>query len=323
LDPNSPAAESLNARTERRIPASRQARLLLVVAIALGAGLVTGGALLVTRSDGGGGGGSPDATAHPLKGRPPLVIAPTGVPDGLRRRVTAIIRSDDAAHRTQAIAALRKLPQDQPVVVMALGLAQLWAGDVGAAQASLEKVKALDPYGFYGTNADNLLHINREARGYPPWVSAARPRGASVADLRARTRAHPSDASAWLGLAAALERTDRVAAIAAAKRALALEPADVSARVAALVLPFDKDNPMLALNGLRDVVQEHPGSPEAVFHLGLVYYWLLDDADAQAQFRQVISAAPNSAYGQIAAVFSHCIDSRGTCKAAGSAGSSP
>ena len=177
--------------------------------------------------------------------------------DDVRRQVAAIIRRDDESRRSESIAALQALPQDEPVVGMALGLAQLWAGDTAAAAATLQRVKQLDGYGYYGTNADNLLHLN-EAPGYPPWLRPGAPHGASVADLRARTQARPRDAKAWLALAAALENPDRSAAIAAAKRAFALDPNDVSARIAVTVLPFDKDNPGAALSGLMRVLQSSP-----------------------------------------------------------------
>src|SRR5204862_4389428 len=129
--------------------------------------------------------------------------------DDLRRRVAAIVARDDESRRAESIAALEALPQGEPVVSMALGLAQLWAGDATAAQATLERVKRLDAYGYYGTNADNLLHLN-EAPGYPPWLTTARPAGASIGELRARTRARPGGAQAWLAAAAAPDNRERL-----------------------------------------------------------------------------------------------------------------
>ena len=307
---------------------------------------------------------------------------------------------DDESRRAESIAALKALPQDEPVVSMALGLAQLWAGDATAAQASLERAKALDPYGYYGTNADNLLHLN-EAPGYPPWLTTARPAGVSVADLRARTKAHPDDARAWLALAAALENRDRLGAIAAAKRAFDLDPGDPSARIAVTVLPFDKDKPGDALAGLMRVLQASPdadaevrrartkarpndarawlalaaalenrdrlgaitaakrafaldpGDPSARIavtvlpfdkdkpgaalaglmrvlqaspdadaevrvHVGLVFFWMKDETDAAAQFRQVLKDDPHGIYAQVAGVFTKCIETPASCATTGS-----
>ena len=227
-------------------------------------------------------------------------------------------RDDDASRRAESIAALKALPQDEPVVSMALGLAQLWAGDATAAQASLERAKALDPYGYYGTNADNLLHLN-EAPGYPPWLTTDRPAGVSVADLRARTKAHPDDAQAWLALAAALENRDRLGAIAAAKRAFDLDPGDPSARIAVTVLPFDKDKPGDALAGLMRVLQASPDADAEVrVHVGLVFFWMKDETDAAAQFRQVLTDDPHGIYAQVAGVFTKCIETPASCATTGS-----
>jgi tetratricopeptide (TPR) repeat protein len=318
MDPNSSAGESLNAAPRSRIP-GRGARIALVVAVAAVAGLITGGVVLVTRGGGGSGGGGAAVRATPLKGTPPLVIdlrpaALRKLPaDDLRRRVAAIIIRDDETRRTASIAALEALPQDQPVVGMSLGLAQLWAGDPTAAAATLERVKKLDPYGFYGTNADNLLHLN-EAKGYPPWFSTARPDGASVGDLRARTRSNPRDAGAWLALAAALENRNRAGAIAAAQKAFALDPNNVSARIAVTVLPFDKDNPGAALSGLMRILQSSPADDAEVrLHVGLVFFWMQDRQDAAAQFRQVLNDGEHGLYGQVAGVFARCIDNPTSC----------
>jgi tetratricopeptide (TPR) repeat protein len=321
MDPNPSPGESLNVAGGSRIP-GRGARIALVVVVAAAAGLVTGGAVLVTRDGGGGGdGGGAAAARKPLKGTPPLVIdvkpaALRRLPaEDLRRRVAAIIRRDDEGRRAQSIAALQALPQDEPVVGMALGLAQLWAGDVTAAGATLERVKKLDPYGYYGTNADNLLHLS-EAPGYPPWLTTARPAGVSLAHLRARTEARPGDPDAWLALAAGLENRDRLGAISAAKRAFALDPGDVSARIAVTILPFDKDTPGDALSGLMRILQSSPSDDAEVrVHVGLVFFWMRDEEDAAAQFRQVLNDDPKSVYGQVAGVFTRCIDNLDSCRA--------
>jgi tetratricopeptide (TPR) repeat protein len=284
------------------------------------AGLATGGIVLATRG-GGDGGGSVASGSKPLEGPPPLVIdvkpaALRRLPaDDVRRRVAAIIRRDDESRRAESIAALEALPQDEPVVGMALGLAQLWAGDATGAQATFERVKRLDSYGYYGTNADNLLHLN-ELPGYPPWLTTAGPSGASVADLEARTQAGPKDPDAWLALAAALERRDRGRAIAAARKAFALDPGDVSARVAVAILPFDKDQPGAALTDLMRLLQSSPqADAEVRVHVGLVFFWMKDDTDAAAQFRQVLADDPHGIYAQVAGVFSRCIENPTSCRA--------
>ena len=178
-------------------------------------------------------------------------------------------------------------------------------------------MKQLDPYGYYGTNADNLLHLN-EVPGYPPWLTTARPAGASVADLRARTQAHPDDPRAWLALAAALENRDRLRRDRGrAKHAFALDPGDPSARIAVTVLPFDKDKPGDALAGLMRVLQASPDADAEVrVHVGLVFFWMKDETDAAAQFRQVLADDPHGIYAQVAGVFSKCIETPASCTGA-------
>ncbi|HEY7595581.1 MAG TPA: hypothetical protein VH969_20685, partial [Actinophytocola sp.] len=167
-----------------------------------------------------------------------------------------------------------------------------------------------------------ILHLN-EARGYPPWLSTARPPHASVADLRARTNRKPHDAAGWLALAAALETHDRAGAFAAAKRAFSLDPSNISARVAVTVLPFDKDNPGATLSGLMRILQSAPADDAEVrVHVGLVFFWMRDTQDAAAQFRQVLNDDPHTVYGQVASVFTRCIDTPDSCTG-GKTGSDP
>jgi tetratricopeptide (TPR) repeat protein len=193
-------------------------------------------------------------------------------------------------------------------------MAQLWAGDPKAAEQSLERVKLLNPYGYYGTNADNLLHLNREVSGYPPYFPPTAPHG-SLGSLDAAVKAHPESASAWLALAAALERSDRLAAAQAAKKAAALDPNGISEQVASAMLGFNKDRPMDSLQPLMTLTSQ-PGvqqNPEVRFHLGILYFWLRDGQDAAAQFRQVVQDAPKSRYAQVAQVFQTCIESKAEC----------
>jgi hypothetical protein len=129
MDPNPSSGESLNVAPGPRIP-GRNTRIALIVGVAAVAGLVTGGVVLVTRGGDGGANAAP-ARPKPLTGKPPLVVdakaaALRKLPAGdLRRRVAAIILRDDPTRRSESIAALEALPQDEPVVAMSLGLAQL------------------------------------------------------------------------------------------------------------------------------------------------------------------------------------------------------
>jgi tetratricopeptide (TPR) repeat protein len=334
MDPNFPS-ERANVGPPVRIPAGRR-RLGLVAIVALVAGIVAAAAVIATH---GGGGRPATAPPQPLAGRPPLVLQLPGtavgrgnaavyaaarkrLPSGdVRLQVARAIVAYDPAHRGRTVAALERLPQRNPAVAFALGMAQLWAGQPKAAAATLERVKRLDPYGYYGTNADNVLTLGREVGGYPLYFPPSTPHG-SLKSLRAATVAHPSSAAAWLSLAVGLERSDRLAAIQAARKAAALEPNGVSEQVAVAVLSFDKERPMGALQALQTLTSQ-PGvqqNPEARFHLGLIYFWLRDRQDAAAQFRQVVQDAPGSGYAPFAHVFETCIDDKAACTRIGNGG---
>lgn len=327
MDPNFPS-ERANVGPPVRIPAGRR-RLILVAIVAIVAGTVAAVAVIATR---GGGGGPASAPPRPLAGRPPLVLRLPGpsvghgnaavyaaaqkrLPAGdVRLQVARAIMAYDPAHRGRTVAALERLPQRSPAVAFALGMAQLWAGQPRAAQASLERVKRLDPYGYYGTNADNVLTLGREVGGYPLYFPPSPPHG-SLRALHAATVAHPGSAEAWLALAVGLERGHRLAAVQAARKAASLEPNGVSEQVALAILAFDKERPMGALQTLQALTSQPglQGNPEVRFHLGLVYFWLKDGQDAAAQFRQVVQDAPGSGYAQVAHVFESCIDDRAAC----------
>jgi len=327
MDPNFPS-ERANVAPPVRIPTGRR-RLILVAVVALVAGGVAAAAVVATR---GGGGGPATTTAQLLSGQPPLVLQLPGTAVGkgnaavyaaakerlpagdVRLSVARTIMAYDPAHRARTVAALEQLPQNNPAVAFALGMAQLWAGHPKAAEGSLERVKQLNPYGYYGTNADNLLHLNREVSGYPPYFPPTAPHG-SLKSLRAAVAAHPKSAAAWLAVAAALERSDRLAAAQAARKAAALDPNGVSEQVASAMLGFNKDRPMDSLQPLMTLTSQ-PGvqqNPEVRFHLGILYFWLKDGQDAAAQFRQVVQDAPKSRYARVAKVFETCIESKVEC----------
>ena len=332
MDPNF-SPDVPNVESPVRIPSGRR-RLILVAAVAVAAGAIAAAVVLATRGGGGGSGGSPQAvTGKPLTGSPPLFLdlpgpAVTGgnaavyaaaqrrLPAGdARLAVARALIAYSPATRAQTIATLERLPQRNPAVVFALGMAQLWAGQPGVASVTLERVKRLDPYGYYGTNADDLLHLGHEAPGYPPYFPPASVHG-SLHALQAAVAASPTSSGAWLALAARLERTDRLAALRDARRAADLNPEGISEQVAVAVLGFDKDLPMNTLKTMLTLASQTQTQqdPEVLFHLGLVYFWLKDNQDAAAEFSQVESDAPHSHYAPIAHVFAQCLDSPSACR---------
>ena len=234
----------------------------------------------------------------------------------VRLAVARAIIGYEPAHRDRTVAALRRLPQGDPAVAFALGLAQLWAGRPQAAAVALERVKRLNPYGYYGTSADNLLHLSDEVKGYPPYFPPASPRR-SLRALRAAAAANPASSAAWLALAARLQRTDRLAALRDARRAAALNPEGVSEQVAVAVLGFQKDGngPSQAVGALGTLASQTQTqqNPEVRFHLGVLFFWIEDSQDAAGEFRQVQADAPKSTYAPIAHVFERCIDSPPAC----------
>jgi tetratricopeptide (TPR) repeat protein len=328
MDPNFPSATP-NVTSGAGIPAGRR-RLLLIAAVALVAGSVAAAGVIATR----GGGTHHAPPAKLLGGSPPLVLELPGstvkgsnaviyaaarkrLPAGdVRLAVARVILAYDPARRARTVAALQRLPQQRAVVVFELGLAQLWAGDPQTAERTLNQVKRLNPYGFYGTNADNLLHLDTEVQGYPPYFPSTSEQR-SLAALRAAVHTNPASAAAWLALAAGLERSDRLAALRAARRAAGLDPAGVSEQVAVAVLGFSKDRPATSVGTLGDLASQTQTeqNPEVRFHLGLLFFWIREGQDAAGEFRQVQADAPKSAYAKIAHVFESCIDSPAACAA--------
>lgn len=275
-------------------------------------------------SDGG------DSSSKPLTGSPPLVLELPGkttdgstaaqlqaaeqrLPaDDVRIAVAKVIAGYDPADRQATIDALRKLPQDDPVVTFHLGVAELWAGDPKDAQADLRRTKQLDPYGFYGERADNALHYNMP-RGYPVYFPPSSPKTApSVKDLRAAVKANPEDSGAWLQLAVALEQQHRAEAIDAARKAVETSPTAVSPRVALAVLTFDKDRPSTSMGQLGPLLQQQEGNTEIRFHVGELSLWLGLKTQALGEFRQVLRDDPNGPYSRLSKAFIDQLDQSGS-----------
>ena len=330
MDPNSPAAEGNNAGKRSRIPASRRARIGTLLAVAAVVGIAVGVAAASARS---GGSATPSNTAAScprLTGAPPLVVRLPGPPlrrgapvaaiaaaaaarlpaGDLRVRVAALVAAYPTAGGAATVAALRRLPQTPPVVVTNLGLADLWSCRVRAAVSNLERAKRLDPYGFYGTAADNALHLG-DIRGYPMFVPPRRLPARTLAQLRAAVAARPRSVGAMMALAAGLQYGDRPAAITAVRRAAALTPTAVSPQVAVAVLTFDKDNPQATIAALQQLAGADPNNAEVSFHLGLVELWVGRTQDAQAQFAQIVHADPNGYYTRFAEEFQRSLSQAG------------
>ncbi|MDX6546585.1 MAG: hypothetical protein QOG33_135, partial [Gaiellales bacterium] len=293
-------------------------RLALVLGLALTAGICA--AVTVALAAGGGGSGRDNvpSTAKPFSGAPPLQIELPGgtvkgtvaqlhaaereLPGGdVRIAVARAIAGYPSNGAAATLATLRALPHDQAVVSLHLGLAEIWAGQRAAGVADLRRTRTLDPYGFYGTLADDTLHVNDQLRGYPLYIAPAGVPGGSLANLRALAKNQPNRSDVWLALAYRLQLDHHREALADARRALELDPTGVSPRVAVAVLGYSKDDPSASFAVLGPLSQQVSDATEIRFHLGMLLYWLKQNTDAEAQWRQVERDSPDSGYGRVAA----------------------
>jgi tetratricopeptide (TPR) repeat protein len=291
--------------------------LLVVVGLALSAGLAAAIAVALTTGGGDSAAGTTSCGASSFTGAPPLRIQ---LPDGdvkgtiaqlkaaqrqlpagdVRIAVARAISRYSSVGAAATVAALRTLPSTEPVVGLHLGLAEIWAGRCDAGFADLKRTRTLDPYGFYGTLADDALHTEQRS-GYPLYIAPVGMPAGSVKQLRRLAARQPNRSDVWLALAYQLQRTNHVEALADARKALELDPTGVSPRVAVAVLAYSKDDPSAAFAVLGPLAQQASDTSEIRFHLGELLFWLKQDTDAEAQWRQVEQDSPDSLYGRTAA----------------------
>lgn len=296
----------------------------MVLGVALAAGVAAAAAVVVFT---GGGGQDPavvPSKTTPFTGSPPLKIElPGGDVKGTRAQLRAAQRELPAGDVRIAVARaiagyssggaaatladLRALPQDEPVVSLHLGLAELWSGEQSAGLAELKRTRTLDPHGFYGSLADNTLHTEQRP-DYPIYIPPpAVPSGDDVKQLRTLAARQPNRSDVWLALAYLLQRSDHAEAIADARKALELDPTGVSPRVAVAVIGYSKDDPTASFAVLGPLTQQASDTSEIRFHLGELLFWLKQDTDAEAQWRQVVHDSPTSVYGRTAAQLMHTL----------------
>lgn len=323
MDPNFDPGTHPNDVHASGIPAraTRRRRIVIVVAVAVVAALGAAAAVALAMGSGSGGeAGSGPTTSKPLGGRPPVIVEIPGLAPGAevadvlkaaqrlpaadpRRGVARAMAGYEPADPGKAIAALKALPQTDPAVALNLGLAELWAGQTGAAEASLRRTRALDPYGFYGGRADDTLHPE-QVRWYPPYFApGVYDTSGSAAQVRARAEAHPDQSDGWMALALKLEGDDRSGAIEAARKAVQADPTGVSPRVALAVLSYAKDRPAGAMGALSQLQQLDERNVEVRFHRGLLLFWLRLNDDALAEFKQVVADDPSGPYAKLAGAF--------------------
>ena len=318
MDPKPRVADGKNAAGGGGIPASRRARIAILLTVAVVSGIGVGVAATAGKSDGAAAPTSAPRVCMKTTGPPPLVLdlpgkrvaggsnaaiaaaARSRLPKAdLRVRVANLIVNYQRAGAAATVEALQRLPQNQAVVATNLGLADLWSCRPKAAAVNLNRAKKLDPYGYYGTAADNLLNPD-ERLGYPFYYPPVAMPSRTLAQLRAAIAAHPHSAGPLLALAYSVQFADRPAAITAARAALRLDPHGVDPQVAVAVLTYDKDNPRTAIDTLQALAARFPNDPEVSFHLGLAEAWDCDVQDAEAQFAQIVRADTGSVYSAFA-----------------------
>jgi tetratricopeptide (TPR) repeat protein len=275
-------------------------------------------------------------SSAPLNGAPPLVLELPAEPSGGLADLAAVAKQMRAGRAAQAEAALararralgagdlrvqvagamlryrpgeidtaigvlRALAANDdraPVPALHLGLALLWSGQRAEATATLERTRLIDPDGFYGGTADDVLHPSYR-KGYPLWLRSQPVRG-SLAQVRARAAAEPRSRPAQLDYAYSLQFTSRTRARVVAERALALDAADIDAQVAVIVLGFDKDQPAQAVGRLAQLMRSRPGAPSPRFHFGELLSWIGRQAEAKQQYQQASALDPEGLIGRFA-----------------------
>ena len=298
--------------------------MFFVAALALAA---AGVAAVAVVSSGDGKSAAPRSEPKPRAGRPPLslalgfrtdrqaralaraarlyaegrVSAARGIFDGYRsleaRIGAAFARWPDTS--LDRLEQLANLYPKSALVQLHLGLARLWAGRGDPITAWRDAVDA-EPDTPYAVLASNLLHPNLP-RGLPTFIPSF-PAPAAVTALPAsrqlgalRRRAERGSARAWILYGVGLQRVGRpVSASRAFRRAAALAPSDVEARVADAVGRFDKDAPERAFGRLGPLTRTFPDEATVRFHLGVLLLWTGQVQAAERQLRIASRTQPAS-----------------------------
>jgi tetratricopeptide (TPR) repeat protein len=193
------------------------------------------------------------------------------------------------------------------VALLNLGLAQLAAGDVGAAQGSWREAKQRDPDSPAALRAEDLLNPHSPP-GRPQFLVEDVPRrlvrmslDERLTTLR-RAAEGGGDARDWILYGSALETIGhRESARRAYDRAVEADPDSLEASVASVVARFDKDDPSAAFSRLGPLAAKHPKSALVRFHLGLMLLWLPDLDGARKQLERATENDPAGFYGGQAA----------------------
>lgn len=180
-----------------------------------------------------------------------------------------------------------------------LGLARLWAGEAGAADAWRE-AREVEPDTLYAVRASDLLHpefapdVPRFVASTPfPAELARRTPAQQLAALRAAAGQGGLDARLRYGVA--LQGLGRpVSAKRVYDSAARAFPDEPEALVAEAVGRYTKERPAAAFSRLGPLTRRFPQAATVRFHLGLMLLWQRDVAEAKRQLRLAAAAEPGS-----------------------------
>jgi tetratricopeptide (TPR) repeat protein len=210
-------------------------------------------------------------------------------------------RSADVERTLEGIAS--DTPTGDGLPLVERGIVALWRGCSSDATDWLSQAKAAGPDGFYGVLADDLLHLNQNAK-YPIFISSVPLPGGSLETRRRAAAAHPDSSKLALAYAVALQQVgSRSKARAAAEQAVAADPTSLDAQVAAIVLGYDKDSPATAIGALGGLIKTNPNAVSPVFHLGLLLLWIHRNALAEQEFAKAVKLDPTGRIGKVAEAF--------------------
>jgi tetratricopeptide (TPR) repeat protein len=297
-----------------RVNVSARVRILALVsaACALAVAVVVGATLLQANE--------PEARAESarLQGDPPLVLDLAFRDDREARDLARAARLYDQGRRRDArplfarydslqarvghaltfypgdaAARLDRLREQHPrsaLVRLNLGLVRLWEGQRQAALAEWRAARRVEPDSLAAVRAGDLL-FPQFARGLPTFIPSFDPGSASRLSLDELARLPGVRGKLLDGIA--LQRAGRpLSARRAFDAAVALEPQNVEALVAAAVARFAKPDPSPAFARLGPLARRFPRAATVRFHLGLLLLWMGSVDEAKTQLERARSLGP-------------------------------
>lgn len=320
---------------------------LLVAALAALAAVIVAGAAVLSAEELPAP-AEPQAQPEPQKGAPPLVLdlalrtddearalrrAAELYAEGRRRQAAAIFERHESLEAKIGLAFARwpgtlerveqlgALYPRSALAQLHVGLARVWAGRGGAAQAWREARDA-EPDTLYAVRASGLLHPEF-APDLPLFVAEA-PFPAELAELPPprqleRLREGGRSLPGYRGLVwrlhygIALQRLGRpLSARRVYEEAAKRYPEAPEALVAAAVGRFTKERPEAAFSRLGPLSARFPRAATVRFHLGLLLLWSSEVDQAKRQLRLAERAQPGSRVGQQARRYLQELEKVGT-----------